>query len=238
MKKDASLLKNLFTKDRTIVLSPSRLLAHILAILTIFIATPALAANYGYAADRLLQSGAAPLGETFASSLEINMLDSKQSEKPDWGLEIDALPYITGGYYGSSWLGWRNFRLRGVISRVKLPEFVLPKDFSAWEIDVLAVIFDFFPRATGKYQGPWLGAGYEYWESAITVKGPKRTGATAHHILTLGGGYVHKFSGHLYVNLWGAGHYTLSGTELQVNGESYKIPPFQGEVSLKLGWIF
>lgn len=237
MRRDADLSKNLFTKDRSIVLShPQLLLVIILLISSIFIATPAPAANYGYTPHKLAESSSEQFEEIFDSSFEIDALHSEESL--DFGLEIDALPYITGGYYGSSWIGWHNFRLRGVISSVKLPEFVLPKDFSAWEMEVLAVIFDYFPRKTNKYQGPWIGAGYEYWESAIEIKSSKRNGELSHHILTLGGGYVHKFSDHFYVNLWGAGHYTLSGKELKVKGESFEIPSFQAEVSLKFGWIF
>lgn len=237
MKKNAYLLKNLFTKKGSIILShPQPLTMIILVVISIFIATPTPAANCMYTSDRLAESHSMQFSETFDSSPELDTLPSDKS--PAWGLEIDALPYLTGGYYGSSWIGWHNFRLRGVISSVKLPQFVLPTDFSAWEMNVLALIFDYFPRSTGKYQGPWIGAGYEYWQSTIKIKSSMRTGELSQHILTLGGGYVHKFSDHFYINLWGAGHYALSGTELEVNGESYELPPFQAEVSLKLGWIF
>lgn len=172
------------------------------------------------------------------SSLFVEQATNTPHEKVDFGLEIDALPYITGGYYFSSWVGWQNFRLRGVISNISMPKFVLPNDFSAWDMEVLAIIIDYFPWKTGKYQGPWIGGGYEYWESGIEIDDSRLSGELSHSILTLGGGYVHKFSDHFYLNLWGAGHYVLSGKQLTVGGEDYKIPPFQAEISLKFGWIF
>jgi len=189
-------------------------------------ATPMLAVDYnqGYAVSYLINS-------ELDHSYQLN----KEEIRLDFGLEIDVLPYITGGYYFSSWVGSENFRLRGVLSKLSMPEFVLPNNFSAWEMEVLAVILDYFPAKTGKYQGPWIGVGYEYWESEIEIKKSKRSGELSHNIFTFGGGYIYKFSEHFYLNLWGAGHYVLSGKELVVDGESYKIPSFQGEISLKFG---
>ncbi len=36
--------------------------------------------------------------------------DNQSKTNTRIGFELDALPYITGGYYGSIWVGHNNFR--------------------------------------------------------------------------------------------------------------------------------
>jgi hypothetical protein len=65
-------------------------------------------------------------------------------EKTVVGFELDALPYITGGYYGSVWSGRNQFRLRGVISEVNVPSFATEDNFKENKIKAYALIIDFF----------------------------------------------------------------------------------------------
>lgn len=43
-----------------------------------------------------------------------NPLNAQTTRNSTVGFEVDAFPYITGGYYGSVWLGVDHVRFRGV----------------------------------------------------------------------------------------------------------------------------
>jgi len=60
------------------------------------------------------------------------------------GFELDALPYVTGGYYGSVWYGLDRVRFRGVIAKVETPEFILEEGFENNKINAYAFIVDYF----------------------------------------------------------------------------------------------
>ena len=55
-------------------------------------------------------------------------------------------------------------------------------------------------------------------------------------VATLGGGFVWKLRGNLYLNPWAAGHLLLSRPEVTLYGATWKPGALTGEVSLKVGW--
>ena len=59
---------------------------------------------------------------------------------------------------------------------------------------------------------------------------------TAAFFPTLGGGFVWKLRGNLYLNPWAAGHLLLSRPEVTLYGATWKPGALTGEVSLKVGW--
>jgi hypothetical protein len=88
---------------------------------------------------------------------------------PGAGVELDVLPYATGGWYGSLWYGFAHVRIRGVVSRVNPPDFTVDGDFTDAQTTAYALIADYFPRRDRT--GLWLGAGVELWENSIAHPG-------------------------------------------------------------------
>lgn len=153
------------------------------------------------------------------------------------GFELDALPHITGGYYGSAWLGHDRVRIRPVFAKTTLPSFVVQDGFRNAEVNVYTMIVDCFFR--DGFRGFWVGAGVEYWRNSVENKANGATARWGNTITTLGGGYVWNFAGNFYVNPWGAGHLIVAGnTDVLVGGAAYSPKRFTPEASLKLGWHF
>ncbi len=156
---------------------------------------------------------------------------------PTIGIELDALPYFTGGWYGSLWYGYRQIRLRGVVAEVYPPDMATDDDFRDLRTKAEAFIVDWFPfNAPGAFHGPWIGAGVEWWKNRATNDANDHAGMFNSTVLTLGGGYVWKFYQHFYLNPWLAGHLLIDGGTATIAGASYKQPIFLPELSVKLGW--
>ncbi len=156
------------------------------------------------------------------------------------GLEIDALPYLTGGYYFSAWGGYNNFRLRGVFTNFNSPSFIIPDGFEKQKTDAYTLLIDYFPASNkNEFEKWWIGAGFEYWENSVINSSDNITGNYDNLILTIGGGYVWKIWDNLYLNPWAAGHFALSGTEeKRIGNDNFEPKVFLYEASLKLGWYF
>jgi hypothetical protein len=151
------------------------------------------------------------------------------------GVELDALPFITGGYYGSCWYGIDHVRFRGVITQTTIPEFVVPAGFKNNRLNVAAFIVDYFPRQN--LQGWWIGSGLELWNA--TIEHDKEQGASSYSntIFTVGGGFVWTFYKNFYLNPWTAVHLLVAGNRhVPVGSTIYDPPLFTAEVSIKVGW--
>jgi hypothetical protein len=153
------------------------------------------------------------------------------------GVELDVLPYASGGYYVSGWIGHDRVRVRPVVTKTTLPDFVVQDGFKNADLDVYAVIVDYFPR--GGFRGFWVGAGVEFWKNAIENEGNGSTAEWDNTVATIGAGYVWKFAGNFYLNPWAAAH-VVTGGPISVNagGATYSPKRFTPEVSVKLGWHF
>ena len=153
------------------------------------------------------------------------------------GFELDMLPYVSGGYYVSGWIGHDRIRVRPVITKTTLPDFAVQDGFENANLDVYAVIVDYFPR--GGFRGFWAGAGVEFWKNAIENEGNGGTAEWDNTVATIGAGYVWKFAGNFYLNPWAAGHLVVAGpTSVDAGGATYSPKRFTPEVSVKLGWHF
>lgn len=153
------------------------------------------------------------------------------------GFEIDALPYITGGYYGSVWVSHNHFRYRAIVTRVTTPDFFLKDGFTNNKMMVYALVTDYFfqPRV----EKWWIGAGFEYWDAQIQTDARLSTAKYENYIFTVGGGYVWKFHRNFYLNPWAAVHGRIAGDErVAVDGVEFRPGFFTPEASLKVGWYF
>ena len=154
-----------------------------------------------------------------------------------WGIELDALPYITGGYYISGWAAFSNFRYRAVAANTNVPDFAIKDGFDDLEINAYALIVDYFQDQSLK--GLWFGGGLEYWDSRITEEVSADSAQFNNTVATVGGGYVWYFAEQWYLNPWGALHIIIGGDkDVTVGNKTYQPPVVSGEISIKLGWKF
>lgn len=152
--------------------------------------------------------------------------------------ELDVLPYVTGGNYFGVGFANNGLNYRFIKASVNLPNFILPDNIESVTMDVYTIIVDYFFRGN-EYEGPWVGLGYEFWDSKIKEEGTNVENDLTQHILTLGAGYVFKLSDHFYINPWAAIHYDLNGnTEKVIGSTEYKPNRITPEASLKFGYCF
>jgi len=171
------------------------------------------------------------------SIINLQAQESADNKTTTIGFELDAFPYISGGYYGSMWIGHNKMRYRGVIANVNTPDFILPDGFTNNEVQAYAAIADYFFQPG--FKAWWIGAGLEYWKCTIQTDQQLSTGNYNQTIFTIGGGYVWKFYKNFYINPWVAAHARIGGeTKVQVDGKEFNPANFIPEASLKIGWHF
>lgn len=160
--------------------------------------------------------------------------------RPSLGFELDALPYLTGGWYGSCWMGRDGLRARMVVSDIFVPDFTVQKGFQDSRTKAFALILDRFFGADSKiFAGPWMGAGVEYWDNSIRRKGFSERADYTQRVATFGGGYVWRVHGGITLNPWAAAHARIGGAErVTTSGAVYRPARFLAEASIKLGWSF
>lgn len=154
------------------------------------------------------------------------------------GTELDALPFITGGYYFSVVGGYDHFRLRAIISLVNPPGFAYDSaHFSNLSLHAYAAVVDYFFKPD--LNGYWIGGGIERWLASIHGMNGQSTGSFQEWVATLGVGYVWYFYSNFYLNPWVAGHLRVGGDSQSIVGtQIYSVNTLQGEGSVKLGWHF
>lgn len=151
------------------------------------------------------------------------------------GMELDVLPYISDGFYASAWYGIDHIRLRAIVTNTTVPEFVLSDGYKNNKLKVYAFIADYFFKKN--FEGFWLGAGLEYWDSKIEHKNEPNPASYKNTVFTVGGGYVLKIYKNLYLNPWAAFHLIIAGDKkVSVGGNVFKPNVFTPEASLKLGF--
>ena len=164
-------------------------------------------------------------------------------EKPDAhppftaGVELDFLPYATGGYFGALWAGQGHWRGRLIVARATKPDFLLPADFSKNTIRAYALLADYFPR--NDFRAWWLAAGLVYWDARIHSDLAAQTQPYKSYLLSGGAGYNWKFFRNFYLSPWVGLHVRVAGdTTVAFPDKDFKPPVLNPEGSLKVGWHF
>lgn len=159
-----------------------------------------------------------------------------------FGSEVDVVPYATGGYYGSGFWGISKeaIRFRYVVTRTNIPSFMVSDGFKDKRTDAYALLADKFIGAKrNKLQGLWVGGGAEYWRSRIRTDQSSVYSEYQNYLVTVGGGYVWRFSHHVYLNPWAGGHLVVAhDRDIHVADKVYKQPIFTPEASVKIGFTF
>jgi hypothetical protein len=153
-----------------------------------------------------------------------------------FGMEVDMLPYLSGGHYLSGVVGYDHYNLRLISTKTTVPGFASPKGYKDWDLDVNAIIIDYFPNENR--EGFWIANGVEFWDSHIRNKNTGEKGSFSQKILTLGCGYTYNINDHLYINPWAAIHYNLSDSNVPIGSSNLNLPDIMYEASVKLGYTF
>ena len=159
------------------------------------------------------------------------------------GFNLDLLPTALSaangefGYAPQVWLGVNHVRLRFVGAHLEPPDAFAfaPSGFRHPTTTAFATLIDYtFGR---RFDGAWLGSGFEIWQNTIDHDDVQGTARWASTMFTVGGGYIWRFAGDFFLDPWAGLHVVLNPQTVTIGSFDYKPFPLQGEVSLKLGWF-
>lgn len=173
------------------------------------------------------------------SSLQVAHAQDTTIAKSKWqgGIELDVLPYLTGGYFGAGWVGKGHVRLRVLTAFVKKPDWSTPEGFTNHHITAYAAVADYFFKPNWK--GFWIGGGPVYWRSTIQTDQQKQTAESNNWLLNGSAGYNFTFGKHFYLSPWAGLSLRVGGdTNVPVDNTTFTLPLWNPEASLKVGFIF
>ena len=155
----------------------------------------------------------------------------------NYGIELDALPWLTGGYYVSGWYAADKLRYRAVLTEINVPDSFVEDGYKDKQIRAYAVIMDYFPSVSRK--GVWYGAGLEYWQTSIANESDNAQAEYDNTVFTVGLGYVWQITESVYLNPWAALHLIVGGEQdITVGNRRYHQGSLTPSASIKLGWQF
>ncbi|MFY7840692.1 MAG: hypothetical protein ACOVP7_10480 [Lacibacter sp.] len=167
----------------------------------------------------------------------ISVQAQSSSKKIQFGAELDALPYITGGWFAAGWVGKEHVRARVLTAGVNMPEFITKEGFSNHRITSYAVVVDYFLKESWK--GWWAGAGLVYWKSSIQTDAHLQTADFKNYLLNGSIGYNIPLYKKLYLSPWAGMSIRAGGDKnVAVDAKQFSLPLLNPEASLKLGISF
>ena len=170
---------------------------------------------------------------TLCSELGLTQADTRSS----FGVEIDALPYVTGGYFGALWLGKNHLRTRALTTKVFKPDWSTKEGFKNHEIQAYALVIDYFPALN--WRKWWIGAGPVIWKSKIQADGSSVNTSFSNFLLNGSIGYHLGLGRHFYLSPWAGISLKIAGDkDVSVQNKIYNLPLLNPEMSLKLGFHF
>ena len=153
------------------------------------------------------------------------------------GIELDALPYATGGYFGAAWIGKDHVRLRVLTAGVNMPDFITKDGFTNHRITSYAIVADYFLKEN--WQGWWAGAGLVYWKSSIQTDARLQTAHLQNYLLNGSIGYNIPLYKKIYLSPWaGLSIRTAGDKNVVVDAKRYTLSLLNPEASLKIGISF
>lgn len=172
-------------------------------------------------------------------ALSIFVIGAKISYSIDnIGVEVDLLPFATGGNYIGAFVSENGFKYRFIRAESSMPDFMLEDGIDSVDLEVYAFIVDYYFDKTN-YAGPWIGVGLEYWKNSIDEKNGVENVSLKQNIFTIGGGYLFKISQNLYINPWAAIHVDIDSNDYKMIGNTkYEIKDVVPEFSVKLTYYF
>lgn len=173
----------------------------------------------------------------------VTVTQKKQHQSPSglkWntlGLEIDALPFATGGYNGSIWYGHNRVRLRGLLAKINTPGVFLRDGFEKDTLRVFALNAEYFIE--NNFRGFWIATGVQYWKGSVGHEDEIERGEYEYIRVPFSCGYVWKFFSNFYLNSWGGLYFFVLGDkEAHVGNRAAFIDEVVPIISVALGWHF
>ncbi|MCB0840669.1 MAG: hypothetical protein KDD63_05535 [Bacteroidetes bacterium] len=153
------------------------------------------------------------------------------------GIELDVLPYLTGGYFAAGWVGTNQVRIRALIAKVNMPDFIVSEGFTNNKINSIAIVGDYFLKKD--FQGLWLGSGFVLWQGDIQTDKQIETASYKSYLLNGSLGYAFYFNPRFYISPWAGLSLRIGGDKtISVDGENYDPPLINPELSVKMGFRF
>lgn len=163
--------------------------------------------------------------------------NDQTSNKLNFGLELDVLPYATGGYFGAGWVGKDKWRGRALFGDVNKPDFVTKEGFTNHHIKAYAVLLDRFLK--NDWKGWWIGAGPVYWKSNIQSEDSNATKNFDNFLLNGSLGYNFTLYKNIYISPWAGLSLKVGGNdEFVLDNKAYNLPLLNPEASIKFGISF
>jgi hypothetical protein len=171
---------------------------------------------------------------------------ASSSSRRAFGVAVDLLPIVLSatagevGLSGQLWAGYDHFRFRLVGARIAVPNGIAAENgFEDQVIGAVAGIVDY--TFGSHFDGWWVGAGLEYWNSTMSIaSSPGATASWEALMATFGGGYIFRWgrSVHFYLEPWAGLHLRMTPAHLGFEGETYTPQRVQANASVKLGVFF
>jgi hypothetical protein len=163
--------------------------------------------------------------------------NDQTSNKLNFGLELDVLPYATGGYFGAGWIGKNKWRTRALLADVYKPDFTTKEGFADHHVKAYAVVLDRFLK--DNWKGWWIGAGPVYWKSNIQSDSSNATKNFDNFLLNGSLGYNFTLYKNIYISPWAGLSLKVSGNdEFVLDNKEYNLPLLNPEASIKFGIYF
>jgi hypothetical protein len=160
-----------------------------------------------------------------------------RSKKLNAGVELDVLPFATGGWFAAAWTGKDQWRLRVLTASVNKPNFTAKKGFTNHHINAYALLADRFLK--NEWKGWWLGGGVVLWNSSIQSDAKLQTSKFTNYLLNGSGGCNITLHKNIYLSPWAGLSVRAGGnTNVAVDNKLYTLPFFNPEASLKIGVWF
>lgn len=163
--------------------------------------------------------------------------NSQTSNKLNFGIELDVLPYATGGYFGAGWIGKNKWRTRALLADVNKPDFTTKDGFTNHHVKAYAAVLDRFLK--DNWKGWWIGAGPVYWKSNIQSDSSNATKNFENFLLNGSLGYNFTPCKNIYISPWAGLSLKVSGNDAFVlDNKEYNLPLLNPEASVKFGILF
>lgn len=153
------------------------------------------------------------------------------------GVELDVLPYLTGGYFGAVWVGKGHVRARALYAKVNMPDFIVKDGFTNNTIRSFAIVGDYFLKE--EQEGFWFGGGMVLWDGKIQSDLQLETASYQNYLLNGSLGFVWNLGNKFYLSPWAGLSVRVGGDKtVAVDDDSFKPRLLNPEMSLKLGYRF
>ncbi len=153
------------------------------------------------------------------------------------GVEINPLPFITGGYSGSLWWGFNRIRIRGGTAFTSVPGFLVTQGFKENKIRSYALECDYF--YSDAFKGLWTGGGLDYWQNSVINSDDGTKGKFTNYVLTLSAGYLYKIWNEIYISPSASIHMVVAGDKVvEVGNSTYNQNTIIPAISINIGYHF